>query len=51
VAKFNKNVLYLPELSDVVEYIDKNSFTKDTIIISMGAGNVYKISEKLNLIK
>ena len=51
VAKFNKNVLYLPELSDVVEYIDKNSFGKDTIIISMGAGNVYKISEKLNLIK
>ncbi len=51
VAKFNKNVLYLPELSDVIEYIDKNSFGKDTIIISMGAGNVYKISEKLNLIK
>ncbi|MCL5435242.1 MAG: UDP-N-acetylmuramate--L-alanine ligase [Patescibacteria group bacterium] len=51
VAKFNKNVLYLPELSDVVEYIDKNSFGKDTIIISMGAGNVYKISERLNLIK
>ncbi len=51
VAKFNKNVLYLPELSDVVEYIDKNSFGKDTILISMGAGNVYKISEKLNLIK
>jgi len=51
VAKFNKNVLYLPELSDVVEYIDKNSFGKDTIIISMGAGNVYKISEKLDLIK
>ncbi len=51
VAKFNKNVLYLPELSDVVEYIDKNAFGKDTVIISMGAGNVYKISEKLNLIK
>ncbi len=51
VAKFNKNVLYLPELSDVIEYIDKNSFGKDTIIISMGAGNVYKISEKLNLVK
>jgi UDP-N-acetylmuramate--alanine ligase len=51
VAKFNKNVLYLPELSDVVEYIDKNRFGKDTILISMGAGDVYKISERLNLIK
>ena len=51
VAKFNKNVLYLPGLSDVIEYIDKNSFGEDTIIISMGAGNVYKINEKLNLIK
>ncbi len=51
VAKFNKNVLYLPELSDVVEYIVKNDFGKDTVIISMGAGDVYKISEKLNIIK
>ena len=51
VAKFNRNVLYLPELSDVIEYVDKNSFGKDTIIISMGAGNVYKISDKLNLEK
>ena len=51
VAKFHKNVLYLPELSDVVEYIDKNSFGKDTVIISMGAGDVYKIGEKLDLKK
>ena len=51
VAKFHKNVLYLPQLSDVVEYIDENSFGKDTIIISMGAGDVYKIGEKLNLKK
>ena len=51
VAKFHRNVLYLPELSDVVEYIDENSFGKDTIIISMGAGDVYKIGERLELKK
>jgi UDP-N-acetylmuramate--alanine ligase len=51
VAKFHKNVLYLPELSDVVEYIDKNSFGEGSVIISMGAGDVYKISDKLKLVK
>lgn len=47
VANFNRNVLFLPKLSDVVEYIDKNSFGKDTIILTMGAGDVYKISDSV----
>lgn len=44
---FNHSVRFLPELSDVVEYIDKNAFGPNTVIITMGAGDVYKISEKL----
>jgi len=47
IAKSHKNCIYLSSLDDVVEYIDKNAYKKDTIIITMGAGDVYKISEKL----
>lgn len=47
VAKFNKNVLFLPKLSDVVEYFDKNDMEKNTVVLTMGAGNVYKIADKL----
>lgn len=43
------SVIFLPSLSDVVEYINKMNFGKETIIITMGAGDVYKINEKLQL--
>jgi len=44
------NVVFLPEIEDVVEYIDKKKYGGDTVIITMGAGDVYKISEKLHLV-
>lgn len=44
-----KNVIFLPNLSDVVEYVNKNEFGKDCVIITMGAGDVYKISSKLKV--
>ena len=44
-----KDVVFLPKLQDVVEYIDKKQYGDDTIIITMGAGDVYKINEKLQL--
>ena len=31
-----------------IEYIDKKKYGDNTIIITMGAGDVYKISEKLD---
>ena len=46
--EFNgKKSLFLPKLSDVVEYINNQSFDRNVILITMGAGDVYKISEKL----
>ncbi len=42
-------VVYLPGASDVVEYMNQNSFGKDTIVITMGAGDIYKISEELKV--
>ncbi len=51
VAKFNRKTLFLPNLADVVEYIDKNRFDDKVVIITMGAGDVYKIANKLKLWK
>lgn len=48
-ANFHKNSLFLPKLSDVVEYVKHSNFDKDTILLSMGAGDVYKIAKMLDL--
>ncbi len=39
----------LEKNEDVVEYIDQNGFTSETVIVTMGAGDVYKISEGLRV--
>jgi UDP-N-acetylmuramate--alanine ligase len=47
ISKMHKRALYLPNASDVVKYIGQENFGKDYILISMGAGNVYKIAKEL----
>jgi UDP-N-acetylmuramate--alanine ligase len=47
IQKRQKNVFFFEKVSDVLEYIDKNRFGSDTVILTMGAGDVYKISEDL----
>jgi len=47
--KIGDKALFLPKLSDVVEYINSQNFGSDFILITMGAGDVYKISEKLKV--
>ncbi len=49
--KIGKKALFLPTLSDVVKYIDSQKFGDNVIVITMGAGDVYKINEKLKLWK
>ena len=41
--------LFLPHLSDVVEYVNNQNFQQGIILITMGAGDVYKINQKLNI--
>ncbi len=48
ISQTHRDVLFLPDESSVVEYIDKKKYDDNTIIITMGAGDVYKISEKLD---
>ncbi len=48
-AKIGRKALFLPVLSDVVEYINNQEYGSDTVVITMGAGDVYKINERLKL--
>lgn len=47
MALVHKHASFLPSFSSVVEYINKKAYRKDTIVITMGAGDVYKIGEEL----
>ncbi|HVA96428.1 MAG TPA: UDP-N-acetylmuramate--L-alanine ligase [Candidatus Acidoferrales bacterium] len=46
----HKSVLYLPSLTDVVQYISENKLRTDTILVTMGAGNVYTIHSELEFV-
>lgn len=47
VAKFNKNVVFLPKIKDVIEYVVKSNFPANTIVVTMGAGDIYQVSDFL----
>lgn len=47
IKKFGKDAFYFPTLIDVIKYISSRKFDKDTLIITMGAGDVYKIGKDI----
>lgn len=47
ISKSHKDVIYTPKLKDVVEYLDQKSFGREFIVITMGAGDVYKIADNI----
>jgi UDP-N-acetylmuramate--alanine ligase len=47
VAKIQKDVLYIARLEDVIKYLEQKNFNDNYIIITMGAGDVYKIGKEL----
>lgn len=49
IKRFHKDAMYLPNTTNTVEYITHKNYGKDTVIITMGAGDVYKISDKLKV--
>jgi len=51
LKKTGKQVFYLPALQNVVEYLQKQQFNQTYSIITMGAGDVYRIAEFLSLKK
>jgi UDP-N-acetylmuramate--alanine ligase len=46
ISRIHKNVICIPELKDVVKYVDQKAFGRDYILVTMGAGNVYEISKE-----
>jgi len=46
----HKAVMYLPNLTDVVQYIQQNKLRSDTILVTMGAGDVYSIHSELEFV-
>ncbi|MFH1186691.1 MAG: UDP-N-acetylmuramate--L-alanine ligase [Candidatus Levyibacteriota bacterium] len=48
IAKLHPCAKFLPGLDDVVKYIDKKSYGRNTLILTMGAGDIYKIKNKLD---
>lgn len=47
INKFGKKATYSPRLSDVVEYVTSRIYDKNTVVITMGAGDIYKISKEI----
>lgn len=47
MKQHHKDILYAPELADVVQYINENKLKGDTVLVTMGAGDVYTIHSKL----
>lgn len=45
--KIGKKAVFIPELGDVLKYVQDQKYGKSVILITMGAGDVYKINEKL----
>lgn len=50
ISKIHKSAIFLPKADDVVKYLDEKSYGRGTIIITMGAGDVYQIKNSLKLI-
>lgn len=46
----HKAVIYLPKLSDVVQYINENRLRSDTVLVTMGAGDIYSIHADLEIV-
>lgn len=47
IARQKKSALLAQTLSDVVKYIDSQRYSKDTVVITMGAGDVYTVAKEL----
>ena len=47
ISRIHKDAIYIPNLEDVVKYVDQKSFGRDHILVTMGAGDIYEIGKEL----
>lgn len=50
ITTSQRDVHYVPTLPDVVQYINEKKLRSDTILVTMGAGDVYTIHSKLSFV-
>ena len=50
IRKHHPNVIFLPQIDNVVKYFDEFPPSGDDLVITIGAGDVYKIGQKLQVI-
>lgn len=48
IKQYHGKVVVLSSIEDVVEYLDKNQFGQDKVIVTMGAGDIYKVILQMN---
>lgn len=48
-GKIGKRAIFMPKLGNVVKYIISQNFGSNVVLITMGAGDIYKINQKLNI--
>ena len=51
MSPIHNGVVYASGLSDVVKYISHKNYNEDYIVVTMGAGDIYKIKDNLDLVK
>ncbi len=49
LSETHKQSYFFPRLKDVVEYINKKKFSSKNILITLGAGDIYKIIDQLDI--
>jgi UDP-N-acetylmuramate--alanine ligase len=43
ISRIKKEVLYLEKIEDVIKYVDQKAYGRDFVLVTMGAGDVYKV--------
>lgn len=47
IKKLGKNAVYFPDFPDMIKYVSSRDYKRDTLVITMGAGDVYKIGKEI----
>jgi len=47
ISTYHKDVFFLEQTADVVDYLRSTQFSRDTVLVCMGAGDIYKIIDQL----
>lgn len=47
LTSFHREVVYLATLDDVIKYISENKLRSDSVLVTMGAGDIYTIHNSL----